>query len=261
MASPISPLISGPQPLTRQERLATIDRLVESILNKHGDRVLAIGLYGSMAREADQPYSDIEMLCVLNTYGDDHSYEWVYGPGKAEINFMSRAVALKHAAELDERWPLTHGAFASLKPLYGDGELLRALKRMVFAHSNEEFNALIREIIVGDVCEYVGKLRNARHMGKTANLARLACQIVESGAYLIGLMNRSLYTTNSTLLEESLSLPNRPAGYDDLCRRVMRGELADSEAVSAEIEKLWIGIVEWAEKNQVGIEERCRDPF
>ena len=43
------------------------------------------------------------MLCVLDTSGEDYSYEWAYGPWKAEVNFYSPDVLLAQAAERDIR--------------------------------------------------------------------------------------------------------------------------------------------------------------
>jgi kanamycin nucleotidyltransferase len=55
----------GPQPMTHKARLALAYEIANQIHAHYGDTVLAIGLYGSLARGTDGPYSDIEMWCVL----------------------------------------------------------------------------------------------------------------------------------------------------------------------------------------------------
>ena len=62
---------TGPQPRSRAERLALAQEIFERVLALQGDRLLAVGLYGSTARGTDGPYSDLEMLCVLNTVDED----------------------------------------------------------------------------------------------------------------------------------------------------------------------------------------------
>lgn len=261
MPFPFDLLLPGPQPLDRAYRLAKIDELVANIIAKHGQQVLLIGLYGSMARGSDSAYSDIEMLCVLDTHGDDYSYEWVYGPGKAEINFQSRAIALAHAAEFDDTWPLTHGSYLDLKQLHGDSQILDALKAAVKAHADVEFQNLIALIIVGDLYEYIAKLRGACVSGNTRVIPMLAYKSVQQCALMIGLANRHLYTTNTTVLTESLTLPNRPSGYDAICRRVLSGEMSNTTKVADQLEALWADIIRWAETNNIPLAEQCRDPF
>lgn len=56
-----------PKPLTHCDRAQLAEQLVQRILAARGEQVLAIGLYGSLARGTDQLYSDIEMKCVLST--------------------------------------------------------------------------------------------------------------------------------------------------------------------------------------------------
>ena len=55
--------MSGPQPYSHAERMTRAKEIAAQFRAKFD--VLAIGLYGSLARGTDGPYSDIEMHCVL----------------------------------------------------------------------------------------------------------------------------------------------------------------------------------------------------
>jgi kanamycin nucleotidyltransferase len=72
-------------------------------------------------------------------------------------------------------------------------------------------------LIVGELYEFMGKIRNAEALNNPAALSAWTIDLTRHGAYLIGLTNHYLYTTSSTLLAESLMLPGRPDGYDLLC--------------------------------------------
>ncbi len=254
-------MFGGPQPLTRAERLALVDEIAARVRQVCGDQLLALGVYGSVARGTDGPYSDIEMLVVLRSAGEDYVHEWCAGPWKAEVDFLSADMALREAARVEGRWPLTHGAWLHIRPLHDPTGFFETLRQAVLSQPEEAFRAAIRELIVGDIYEHIGKLRNARARGVGAELPLLAVSLAQEGAYLIGLARRACYSGAARLFEESLAFPDRPAGYDALCAAVMAGELSDPERVGALCEGFWAGVERWAAEHGVGIVEGRRIPF
>lgn len=254
-------MVGGPQPLTRTERLALVDEIAARVRQVCGDNLLALGLYGSVARGTDGPYSDIEMLVVLRSAGEDYVHEWCAGPWKAEVDFLSADVALREAARVEGRWPLTHGAWRYIRPLHDPTGFFDKLRTAATSQPDEVFSAAMRELIVGDIYEHIGKLRNARARGERGQFADLAVSLAREGAYLIGLARRVCYGGAARLFEESLALPDRPAGYDALCAAVMAGELSDPDRVAALCEGFWAGVERWAAEHGLRIVEDRRIPF
>lgn len=234
----------GPQAQESIERIKMLDRIVAALHEQYGDALLAIGLYGSLARGEDGPYSDIELFCVVDIPGMDRDYEWVYGAGKAEVNVFGPDVVYARAREVADSWALEQGQFARCRPLYGDLAFFEEIKQLAQSPDPAAVNALVTEMVVGELYEWIGKLRNARARGDT-NLAFLACCFAEMTAWLLGLIHRRLYTTGATMFAESLALPDRPDGYDALCRLVMAGELSDAGRVADAIEAAWAGLGPW----------------
>lgn len=238
--------MSGPQPYTHAERLARAHAIAECFCAKFGADVLAIGLYGSLARGTDGPFSDIELMCVVRGEGIDHDYEWSQGGWKAEVNLYSPDTLLAFARELDEFWPLSHGALVNMQPIYDPDGQFATLKRVVFDHSEDHFAEQITSTIVGELYEFVGKIRNAMHTGQTAHLATWAVEMAQFTALVIGLANRHLYTASATLFAESLTLPDRPNGYESLCELVTSGRLNDAARIAHAANALWEGLEAWA---------------
>lgn len=251
----------GPQPLDRASRMALAHEIADRILSLHQQSLLAIGLYGSLARGTDGPYSDLEMLCVLDSVGEDYTYEWVYGSWKAEVNFYSQEVLLAQATGVRGDWPLTHGSYQQILVLYDPGDFFVKLRDAMLALPPERFMETIREVIVGELYEWIGKLRNARYMGHTTYLPELALNMAKYGAFIIGLFNRHTYSTGPRLLEESLALPYRPAGYDALCHLAMRGDLSYPDRMAELCEAFWAGVEQWAIEQGIVIEESSKIPF
>lgn len=254
-------MTGGPQPIARTERMALVQEIADKLLAVYQERVHAIGLYGSTARGTDGPFSDIEMFCVLDTSGEDYNYEWTHGPWKAEVDVISADVLLDKAAQVDERWPLTHGCYFYIHALYDLHNFFTNLRHTASSQPQEKFTVAIRGLIVDEIYEAVGKLRNAHYQGNSAYIPVISVEMAKYGAFLIGLAHQYCYTTGSRVLEEALTLADRPAGYDALCNLVMSGDLSDTQQVIQICEVFWPGVEQWAKEKGIEIEEERRIPF
>lgn len=238
------------QPRTRADRLALAERIMRRAFTMYD--VLAVGVYGSTARGDDGPYSDLEMMVIVRM-GESHTHEWTSGSWKAEVNVRTLAEALDSAGALDDDWPLTQGEFVHVSPLHDPEAIFPQLHRRVFDHSDEAFDALAREVIVGDILELAGKWRNMQARGAFAHLPALVVKLAQHTAWLIGIAHRALYSSSANMLAEALQMPDRPAGFDALCAHVMTGDLRDHDRLIARCETLWQGITAWAERRSIGL--------
>lgn len=250
---------NGPIAMSRDERLQLCDEILERLHKAYQQRVLAVGVYGSVARGTDGPYSDVEMLCVVRDASGpaDFSHEWSAGPWKAEVNILSADTLLQEASTVEGEWPLTHGPYFAPLPLYDPGNFFPLLKKAAESPTEADFTQAINEVLVGEMCEYIGKLRNTTAKGSYTYLPYLTMQFAHYGAMLIGLHNRKLYTTGAQVLPEAVQLPGRPAGYDRVAGLVMSGELTDGQRLIEACEKLWSGLVQWADKHGYTIASEC----
>jgi kanamycin nucleotidyltransferase len=251
----------GPRALSRTQRLEVVDSIVARLLDTYRGHVVAIGLYGSTGRGADRAYSDVEMFCVVDRTGEDRRYEWIQGDGKAEVELLGEDVIRRKAAVVDEGWPITHAEFAYPRRLLGDERFFDELRELVFAHPNETFAEAQRAIIVDELYEEMGKARNAASTGDCTKLASRACRVALMSALLLGLARRKIYTAAGLDLAESMQLRGRPDWYDELCRLVMSGELADSKRVALTIERHWRGVIEWIDSEGLDMSSRLKWPF
>ena len=247
-------LSSGPKPQDHTNRLALVQQLSDRLQTIYGDRVVTIALYGSMARQQDGPYSDIELLCIISEPEMDISFEWVYGAGKAEVNVLGRNDARWEAKEVDKDWAISKGAFLEAKVIFGDEAFLTMLKELVLSISDDEINAVISQVMVDELYEWVGKVRNALHANSYSGVSSVACKFAETIALLLGLAHRTCYTTGMTMLDESLQFDDLPAGYQDLCNLVRWGKLSDAKETIMAIESVWSGLVFWATQHNVQVQ-------
>jgi kanamycin nucleotidyltransferase len=261
MTNPISKrklinMTGGPQPVEPQVRRERAAQIAQSFRIYYRDQVLAIGYYGSIARGTDGPYSDIEMHCVVAGTGLEKTFEWNAGPWKAEVNVQSRDVLLEDAAIIEGNWSITHGAYSHVLPVYDLDGFFEQLRAVVYSQQESKYQEAIKELIVGDILEQIGKVRNAWALGNPGYLPTLACELARSGACLIGLANRTLFSSASRMYLEALALPDQPAGYQAVCQLVTSGALSEPERIVEAANIFWGGVEDWAKAKGIRIVEQ-----
>ncbi|USG68283.1 ANT(4')-I family aminoglycoside nucleotidyltransferase [Brevibacillus ruminantium] len=254
--------MNGPVKISKSDRFQTCQEIAARLHEVYKNKILAIGVYGSVSRGTDGPFSDIEMFCVLEDSNKDveFSYEWSAGPWKSEVNVLSASVLLKIAATVEDDWSLTHGPYFSPLVLFDSKGFFSTLKKTAESPTREDFTRSINRILVGEMYEFIGKLRNISLNGPQTYLPYLAMQFAHYGAMLIGLHHRKLYSTGAMVLPEALELPNRPSGFDQVAGMVMSGDLADPSKIVSACEDFWSGLETWANENHYVIYSE-RIPF
>lgn len=247
----------GPKAQARSERQKHLDGFVERLHALYPGHILVIALYGSMARNQDGPYSDIELFCIVDIPGTDTTFEWIYGDGKAEINVYGLEVARKLARQVETNWSLEKGQFLKASWISGNAQLLEELSELALSVTDEEIKQEVQSITVGELYEWIGKLRNMSYAGDRGGLPVLACKFTERVALVLGLAYRKTYSTGTRQLEESLQMPDLPKGYERLCNLVMAGRLADPEEIRQAMEETWKGMIDWEKGKGIALVEQA----
>lgn len=250
-----------PQPMDHQQRLKLAQKIAGRLIARYNTSLKAIGLYGSVARNQDGPYSDIELFCVLRGSGETQNYEWCAGPWKAEVNVRGEEELRVEAARLPGRWALTHGAFVNVLPLMDPEHYFDGLRELVMQHSSEDWRTLIEEELICNIYEQVGKARNAFVQQNYQALPTLAVLLAQRTAYILGLEHRRLYQAASSVLDEAVKLPDLPEGFTALAHLVMAGNLSDASLVNSACNNLWSGLVRWADERGYTLVASREIPF
>jgi kanamycin nucleotidyltransferase len=251
----------GPKPIDHQQRQGLAERIADELRDYYKERVQAMGIYGSLGRGTDGPYSDIEMYCILEGQGIEASYEWCEGDWKAEVDIYSLDRLMKWAGQLDGNWSITHGACLAVKPIYDPQGIFQRLSETALTHSEQEFKRLMEDLIVGEIFELVGKLRNLYTLSLSNSMPFFTLHLLWCAACLIGLANRHIYTSATFFLDESLTLPSRPNGYDTLCQMCSAGVLNDPEAIIRAVDSFWLGLESWSSQKGLRIEQEMDTLF
>ncbi len=251
----------GPQALSRPQRMTIAHEIAERVKERFHSEVLAIGLYGSLAREEDGPYSDIELFGVLRTDHYQQVYEWCTAAWKAEVDLYGKQTLLERAARVEGSWPLTHSALQTVLPLYDPEQFFAELRRITQAAPPPLFRDAIERQLVDNVFEVIGKIRNTQVFGTSSALPALVVKLAQAVAMVVGLANRQCYTTGTQVLPEAMALPDLPDGFRELGQMILVGDLRDGQQLVAACERLWQGLNIWAERHEYQPLSPERIPF
>lgn len=253
-------MLPYPAATMREDKMGFINRIKDRLLERHGADILAIGLYGSVAQGIDGPYSDIELRVITKDGVSLPTHEFIYHPFKIEIGMKQKHEAWQSASAVDDSWAIKAGAYVHLQAIYDPEHLLDELRKLPMQASDDAIRDVMKEFMIWESYETMGKIRNSKQAGNHGYLPLGAKDLAWQSAKLIGLANKTFYNTRARTFEESLRMPSRPDGYEQLVELVMSGHLHDTELVYERCENLWTGLNRWYD--EMGIKYRVEElPF
>ena len=236
----------GPLELPHTQRMAIAHEIAERLKERFHQEMVAIGLYGSLAREDDGPYSDIEMFGVMRANQYERRYEWCTAAWKAEVDLFGKQTIREQAEHVDGRWPLTHSAFQTVLPLYDPEDFFAKIRTIAQGSPEPLFRVAIENLLVDDVFECSGKIRNAQVLEIPTAFPALVLKLGQAVAMVVGLANRQCYTTGTRVISEAVALPDLPDGFRELGQVILTGDLRDGLRLGTACERLWQGLNIWA---------------
>ncbi|MBU9722737.1 MULTISPECIES: kanamycin nucleotidyltransferase C-terminal domain-containing protein [Bacillaceae] len=253
-------ILPFPAATSRDEKMEMIDEITDRLFKKYEGNILAIGVYGSVGAGSDGPYSDIEMHVITRDGFSIEGYEFIYDKFKIEISTEQKSTFFKKAMEVDESWAITAGVYINIHAIFDPGNIFEEVKGYPFKVSDEAMKEVMREFMIWEPYETIGKIRNSFKNENLNYIPLGAKDLAWQTAKLIGLANRQIYSTRARTFEESLAMSSKPQGYDELVKKVMEGKLDSKEQIYSLCENLWVGLNNWYK--ELGIEYRSEQlPF
>lgn len=250
-------MLNYPVATTRAEKLEMIEVLKSRLLSVFGDQILAIGIYGSIALERDEPYSDIEMHVLTEEGVHLANSEFVYNKFKIEITLNDPDSFFREARKIDDCWAITAGSFIHIQPVYDPQHFFERVKKMPFESLNSSRERVMNGFMVWEPYETIAKIRSNYCNGNLNYLPLGANDLLWQTAKLIGLANRRYYSTRARTFEESLDMKSIPYGYKELLQVSVAGQMHDKKRVYDLCEELWTGLNSWYE--EMGLDYRLRE--
>ncbi|HEX2560005.1 kanamycin nucleotidyltransferase C-terminal domain-containing protein [Phenylobacterium sp.] len=253
-------LFAGPQQLSHDERRAIADAVLSWLKAEHGEDLVAVALYGSTASKTDHAFSDVDMWAVLeDRAGSRPDLEWIWGPGKLEVERMTVTQAITRAAEVNASWPIAQSRFVMAQAMWEAPRQTGFVDRLR-ASAADLPEAARREAVaecVLQMYEALGKLRTCR-AGPMGDVTRICFDFGDPLMRLVALRHRYVFATSRRLLAEALRLEG-PAGFRPFLERLVNGPFRPPEQMVDLADECWASLPAWLEK--VGLDvSLCLQP-
>ena len=204
--------------MERKERLKIAKELSKRILEAHKENILAIGVYGSMARKEDQKYSDIDMIIITKKEGKEEGKFFLHSGMSIEYEFVTKKEAIENIKNVNRDWPdwpQEATMYTNPLPLYDPNKTFKKFKTIVGGLNPGEFNkAAERALLI--LYEETCKVKNAELIKDKVNLLTFAREAALVAQLFVALVNKKYYSSNRNILKESQKFSKLPKDYKKL---------------------------------------------
>jgi kanamycin nucleotidyltransferase len=224
--------------MNHNDRIKLAREIADQIVGRYDKDIIGIALYGSVAKNEDSEYSDLEfwiattnklpsreVLCIYK----GQSIELFYGPAD---NFIS------DTKTVTPFWPLQADMRRSFIIMHEQEKYFDRIHQAAKDIDGQAYNEAIRERMLRTF-ELIGKLRNAREINDQYGILALSREITFSFALLIGLVNRSYYKSQRGMYQKSKEMPLKPENYSELLDIAGGFTSTDTEEVYKATISLW----------------------
>lgn len=247
-------LFEGPVSRTPADRLNLARTVASRLQEFYGPQLLFCALYGSLARDTDGPFSDVELFCALPAGPEPcQVYEWIEGGIKCKVRIYTQAALEEETAMVDAEWPLSHNKIFHHRLLAGSPGLLDRLRGLATGVSDAAFATAITRVYIAEVFELTAKLFNlCRTPGQTPGaVGPVLIRLLEQVAIIVGMAERTCFSTRAHMLNEAASRKTLPGAYPDLCALALDGRWRDTERVGRLVEALWQDLRSFLQSRQL----------
>ena len=240
-----------PQRFTREERLLFAKEFSEKIKSKFKEKLLTVGIYGSVAREKDQPYSDLEMLVVLKGLHPEKTMEGIYKGLKYEINFCTKNEIKKNIRTIDIDWPVNVGQYLKILPLFDPQKVFDDFAKEYEKVVKKSFKPYTAEVFTCDLYDLFCKFFNAKEGKEYQSMRFITFVLCDKVSKFIGLINKRYYHSLAEHPQDAIKMPINFPSFIELTKKVLSGKTEDAEELSTLIEKLYQEIIQYFEEEGI----------
>ena len=233
---------SVPPGHSHQQRLDVAGQLASLILDKHGDTVVAIVVFGTTAIEQDGPYSDLDMTVV--TYDDigGHSKSYSFNGLQINLDYQTIEESLEEARE-----PHAGGCWVRCLSLYDPNNMVAQFREVFEDVTRDECGQAFVGIMQDDLATDIGKIRNAIIAQDRAMLIKTLQHFGEQVCRALCIINGNHDVTGTARLrDETKTLSLLPPKFAEEIDRATGATPATEQEMYGAAEDLWAGMVQIA---------------
>lgn len=234
--------------MERARRRRLVDQLAARVRRSRED-IVAIVLFGSVARGDDGPDSDVDLYAVLRG-GRPRQDEYFVLGGVLFCVYWRSAIHVRHEM-LDVAGDATRHGFMGGVALYDPTgwfvKLRREVANLPASHFRESATKALHNLY-----EYVCKARNAWRRGDDNNVHYATGVIGYEARVLVALINRRHYVSENAMASDWRGFSDLPPEFQRHVEPLLRGSASTTVRYEAAM-ALWTTTRRWAARRGVSL--------
>jgi kanamycin nucleotidyltransferase len=237
--------------MDHNQRLALAIEIAQRLLAAHGEQVIAVAAWGSLAQWADTAYSDLDLWAVTTGGLPRREVCRVYRGIAVQVGVSPATALLAEASRVGPYWPIDAAKWHEYLGLFERADFFARLRHATSSVRDGAFVPAIRDRMVR-LHEVGGKLHSSRVRGDRYGLLKAGRDLTHNTAIIIGLANRRYYPNTRELYPLSLQMPLQPEAYPQLLDPAGGFTTVDPSEVYAAAARLWDNLQQFVRR--LGVE-------
>jgi kanamycin nucleotidyltransferase len=230
-------------------------KIKKKIIKKYKGQILGIAIYGSVAKNEDRKYSDIEMFVITKKRIKTSDLRYLYKGIPIEVSYISERKMLYGAKQITPNWPIVTDFYRSYLVLYEMNEWFKRLQKAVASQNPKEFERAIEKTLIW-LYELIGKIKNAYLYKKNNLFFYLVSHFGWESIILLGLINRRYFKSERCLFETVFEFPILPKNCRHLLKTVCHFSVKDRKKIYLATIKLFNGLLKLAQKQGIVLKQQ-----
>lgn len=214
---------------THKERLALAEELFSKLMHEKQDTILAVGLYGSMAKHTDHAFSDIEFDVIPKKDGVNYSVSEIFKGIKYELCYISKDILLENIRNPGNiYWPEIISASLTAKPFYDPTGVFDELRNEYERIIQTDFKPFYKQLFVEGIYETMCKfIKAAQHDDASAVRFYAYHYLFDELICFIAILNKTYIINAATRGKDSLNMPINFDSYKVFAKLLLEGNIKD----------------------------------
>lgn len=203
--------------MTHEERWRLAEDLCARMAATYPEDIIVGGVYGSTAKGTDTPWSDLELLFIVQGKSNVQSQHFIYRDTAVGYEVIKKGELNVHLVTPTVKWPYWMGVLSVLHVLCGDPEQIRVWSNLGKSVPELKFKKVLETCLPNFVVESYGRILSCRQRNNTYDIACAVIEVIFEMSTILCLLNQSWVTHDYYQgIAESFSFPKLPEDYEGL---------------------------------------------
>lgn len=240
---------------SHQQRMSVADRLSKLILEKYGERILAVCIYGSTAKNLDRPYSDLEMFVVVKDGLEIPTSKYLHRGLIIGIEFTPESELLKAASRMRWSWPWEADGYRNRIALFERNSWLTRPDGAVAVADKAEDKEAVRSLAM-NLTEEMTVFQNSLLTENPVVLKSRSVSLAQAAGDLVLMLNRRFVITTSWFWKQVLECPTKPSQLRELAEILMGVRPSSKEQLKTCAERLFAEMMQIVASRDILVEQQ-----